>query len=117
MIYDLMVGRLELITNRTGELVAATGIGSAILLAQVASYGQTIITVSGEILIACITGYCLVKVGQLKTHINSRMDELIKLTEERAHASGIIEGKAKERADVALFEKGVAAAAAGRTDK
>jgi hypothetical protein len=112
MIYDLMNGHLELITNRTGELVAATGIGSAILMAQVASYGQTIITVSGEILIACITGYCLVKVGQLKTHINSRMDELLKLTANAARAEGMIEGKTKEQADVALVAKGAAAATA-----
>jgi len=68
---------------------------------------QTLITVIGEIAVACISGFCLIKVAQLKTHINSRMDELLKLTKENAHAEGMVEGKAKERADVAAVAKGI----------
>jgi hypothetical protein len=72
----------------------------------VTSTTQAIIVVIGEILIACISGYCLIKVAQLKTHINSRMDELLDLTRKSARAEGMIEGATKERADAALVAKG-----------
>ena len=68
--------------------------------------GQVILTELGQIVIACISGYCLVKVAQLKTHINSRMDELLKLTGDMARAEGVIEGVKNEKADAALIAKG-----------
>jgi len=54
---------------------------------------STGILVMGNVLIAIISGYSLVKVAQLKHHINSRMDQLLKTTSESEFAKGKIQGK------------------------
>jgi hypothetical protein len=65
---------------------------------------STVLEVSGQVVVACISGFCLFKVAQLKSHINSRMDDLLALTAKAAYqdgkADGAIKGKADERADV-----------------
>ena len=95
--------------HHTAEICVATiGIFGVALAEVVQTYTQTVITVFGEIVIACITGYCLIKVAQLKDHINSRMDELLKLTKAASKAEGVIEGRAAERATVAAVAKGIA---------
>jgi hypothetical protein len=111
-----MNGNLPLITKGTVLLFGTACSGGVMLMEAATTYTQTFTIVSGEIIVACITGFCLVKVGQLKSHINSRMDELLRLTAETSRAAGIIEGKTKERAEVALFQKGVDAASS-RADK
>jgi hypothetical protein len=99
---------MHLITVAPKYLIIGA-IAGAVAVEQLATnYTQTFITVAGEIAIACISGYCLIKVAQLKSHINSRMDELLMLTKKDAHAEGVIEGKRKERAEVAVVTKGVA---------
>jgi len=100
--------QIPLITKGTSLLFGAVGAGGILLMESATSYPQTFIVVIGEIIVACITGYCLIKVAQLKTHINSRMDELLELTAKNAKAEGIVEGKQVERAEVAAVAKGVA---------
>ena len=51
----------------------------------------------GSIVVAIITGLCLIKVAQLKTHINSRMDDLLKLTSDSSFAKGKLEGESDKR--------------------
>lgn len=51
----------------------------------------------GSVATACITGFCLIKVAQLKSHINSRMDELLDLTKKVAHAEGVADERASAR--------------------
>ena len=51
----------------------------------------------GSIVIAIITGLCLIKVAQLKSHINSRMDDLLKLTSDASFAKGKLEGESDKR--------------------
>ena len=99
---------LNLITVAPKYLIIGAIAGAVAVEQMATNYTQTFITVLGEIAIACISGYCLIKVAQLKSHINSRMDELIELTKKDAHAEGVIEGKQKERADVAAVAKGIA---------
>lgn len=71
---------------------------SLILLSVISSeLTSTALLVSGQVVVALISGYCLVKVSQLKSHINSRMDELLKLTSEAGFAKGKIEGKQDQK--------------------
>ena len=96
--------------NAAPKYLVLGAICAAVAVEQLATtYTQTFITVMGEIAIACISGYCLIKVAQLKQHINSRMDDLLKLTKDAAKAEGVIEGKREEREDVAAVAKGIAA--------
>jgi hypothetical protein len=94
----------EIVTYKVPVIAAVTVLGAA--LEEIGfSNRQTIVLVIGQIIVAVITGYCLVKVAQLKTHIKSRMDDLLKLTKEASMAAGVIEGVRKERAEVALTAK------------
>lgn len=61
--------------------------------ADVAGVNTTIILVCGQIIVATISGFCLIKVSQLKSHVNSRMDQLLKLTSEAGFAKGKTEGE------------------------
>ena len=67
---------------------------------------SSLISVLGEVAIAIISGFCLVKVAQLKSHINSRMDELLSLTRSQAKAEGVIEGVRDQKAKEAILAKG-----------
>lgn len=98
---------IHLISNNILAKVLGATVGGVVIERIATTYAQTLITVCGEILIACITGYCLIKVTQLKQHINSRMDELLRLTKDSARAEGVIEGKKEERANVAAIDKGI----------
>lgn len=77
--------------------VGVIALGAAAVGQLVANNEQTVLTVIGEIITASITGYCVVKVAQLKTHINSRMDQLIELTRVSSKAEGVIEGRAQQK--------------------
>ena len=66
---------------------------------QTEAFTQTLTTALGQIIIACITGYCLFKVSQLKSHINSRMDQLLDLTRSEGRVEGRSEGRAEGRAE------------------
>ena len=54
---------------------------------------QTIIIVIGQIVVACIVAYSTIKIAQLKSHINSRMDNLLKITSDSEFAKGKLAGK------------------------
>ena len=81
----------------TGVFIGIVALGAAAGAQLAASDTQTILIVGGEIIVSCITGFCLVKVAQLKTHINSRMDELLTLTKASAHAQGVKEGREQQK--------------------
>lgn len=70
-----------------------------LLLAEITTIGATTVLVIGEVIAAAISGYCLIKVAQLKSHINSRMDDLLKLTSESEFAKGKIQGKREQKVE------------------
>ena len=81
----------------TGVLLGVGTLGAATFEQLAQNNEQTLLIVGGEVVVACITGYCLVKVAQLKQHINSRMDELLDLTRASSRAEGVIEGRAQQK--------------------
>jgi hypothetical protein len=68
---------------------------------------KAVIEAIAGVIIAIISAYNAIKTAQLKNHINSRMDELLKLTQDAAHAKGIIEGKETEKSDHAKLVAGI----------
>lgn len=62
------------------------------------SITHDLIEAVGLLGVAAIGGYCAIKVGQLKEHVNSKLDKLLKLTEDAARAEGKIEGATQEKA-------------------
>jgi len=69
---------------------------------------ELFIPVVGQILVAIITGFCLIKVAQLKSHINSRMDDLLRLTTDASFAKGKLQGEAEQKEKASIFAKGKA---------
>jgi len=69
---------------------------------------EIIIPVVGQVLVAIITGFCLIKVAQLKSHINSRMDDLLRLTTDASFAKGKLQGEAEQKEKASIFAKGKA---------
>jgi hypothetical protein len=69
---------------------------------------ELFIPVVGQILVAIITGFCLIKVAQLKSHINSRMDDLLRLTTDASFAKGKLQGEADQKEKASIFAKGKA---------
>lgn len=94
-----MIAHTNFLHGWTGVFIGVTAI-SATAAEQIAvNNSQTLLTVLGEIIVAIISGFCLIKVAQLKTHINSRMDELLNLTRAAARAEGVVQGMAQQKQD------------------
>jgi predicted Holliday junction resolvase-like endonuclease len=60
----------------------------------------TILVVFGQVIVAAIAGYSAVKIAQLKSHVNSRMDELLELNRRFSRAEGVVEGRTTVRAEI-----------------
>lgn len=56
-----------------------------------------LIAAGSAIGLAAIGAFHAIKLAQLKDHINSRMDEMIRVVKAEAHAVGKLEGKAEQR--------------------
>ena len=63
------------------------------------AFAATVFVVAGQIVVAGIAGYSAVKIAQLKTHVNSRMDELLDLNRRYSRAEGVMEGRTTQSAD------------------
>lgn len=61
------------------------------------SIAETIINQSAGILTAIVGAYGVYKIAQLKSHVNSRMTEMIDVVKTAAHAVGKLEGKAEQK--------------------
>ena len=61
---------------------------------------QTIIAAIVTISVTEISGYFAMKLAALKDHINSRMDELLRLNTEAKQALGNREGRAEMKAEM-----------------